>query len=152
MEHYDQEKAARVWQRVRGEEPREGLPLPAAEEQLAGLYRSLGRLVPGPVPGQLEQECNNHASTVRGIWSLVGTPRPPMKQAEVTKTTAPALLGTCYSRTLRAIGEYERFSDHPEYGCAFRILAEQKRQQACRLLGLLGSLKQGSGNPPRSRT
>ena len=29
MEHYDSEKAARVWQRVRGEEVREGLPLPA---------------------------------------------------------------------------------------------------------------------------
>ena len=150
MEHYDSEKAARVWQRVRGEEVREGLPLPAGEEQLAALYRVLGQLVPGPVPGQLEQECRNHAATVRGIWSLAGTPRPPVQQAQPGKTTAPALLGTCYSRTLRAIGEYERFSDHPEYGCAFRILAEQKRQQACRLLGLLGSLKQGSGDRKRT--
>ena len=142
MEHYDSEKAARVWQRVRGEEPREGLPLPAGEEQLAALYRSLGLLVPGAVPGQLEQECRNHAATLRGIWALTGTPRPPTQQPAGTKSTAPALLGTCYSRTLRAIGEYERFADHPEYGCAFRILAEQKRQQACRLLSLLGSLRQ----------
>ena len=142
MEQYDAQKAARVWQRVRGEEPRDDLPLPGSEEQLAALYRSLGRLIPGPVPGQLEQECMNHAATVRGIWNLIGTPRQNAKVPEGTKSTAPALLGTCYSRTLRAIGEYERFSDHPEYGCAFRILAEQKRQQACRLLGLLGSLRQ----------
>ena len=142
MEHYDSEKAARVWQRVRNEDGRQPLPAPLGEEHLAALYRDLGRVIPGPVPGALEQECRSHAATLRGIWAMTGTPRPPAKPPESGKSTAPALLGTCYSKTLQAIGEYERFSDHPEYGCAFRILAEQKRQQACRLLTLLGSFRQ----------
>ena len=140
MERFDSEKAARVWQRVRsdGSEEQElsGLPaLIAAEAELAALYKRIGKQY--PQASQLARDCHANAAMLRGICGFAGQPRP---QPKFSPSAPKNVLQLCYSRTLQAAGEYEKRSSHPEYGCAFRAMAEKKRAHACRILELAGKV------------
>jgi hypothetical protein len=48
------------------------------------------------------------------------------------------VLRSCYGKTLQLRRQYEALQTHPEYGCAFQTLAENKRAQACFLLEMVG--------------
>lgn len=143
MEHYDSDKAARVWQRVRGDAPPVQTPelselprLAAEESALAAMYRRMAKQQPGL--GTLAQDCARHAAMLRGICVFTGA--EPAKQSLSGEAPRDAVR-SCYGRNLRAIGEYEKRASHPEYGCVFRALAEKKREHACVLLELVGNRK-----------
>lgn len=143
MQQYDSEKAARVWQRVRGEAQPEQMPelaeLPgfAAEESaLAALYRQMAKHYPECV--RLARDCGRSAAILRGI--CVFQDQQPGKAVPPAGNLRNGLR-LCYARTLRCIAEYEKLAGHPEYGCVFRHLAEAKREHACMLLELAGTGK-----------
>jgi len=146
MEHYDSDKAARVWQRVRGEAPMPaeipGLPaLIAAEAELQGLYRSMAKQF--PAAAELARDCGRHAAMLRGICDCVGSPRIDGGPRQIDGGPPRNGLRLCYSKTLQAIGEYEKLAMHPEYGCAMAAMAQKKREHACKLLERMGA------TPPR---
>lgn len=143
MEHYDSDKAARVWQRVRGEtqperptELVELAGLAAEESALAVLYRQMAKHQPELI--RMSRDCGRASAILRGICAF--QEQQPGK-AVPAAVNSRNWLRLCYGRTLRCMGEYEKLAGHPEYGCAFRHLAEAKREQACRLLELAGAGK-----------
>ena len=141
MQQYDSDKAARVWQRVRGEglaQPQDLPELPglAAEESaLAALYRQMART--HPECQSLARDCSRYAAVLRGICLF--QERQPGKAAPEANIRSGLRL--CCARTLRCIGAYEKLADHPEYGCVFRRLAEGKKDPVCKLLELAGTGK-----------
>ena len=142
MEHYDSDKAARVWQRVRGEAPMPaeipGLPaLIAAEAELQALYRSMAKQF--PAAAELARDCGRHAAMLRGICDCVGSPRIDGGPRKIDGGLPRNALRLCYSKTLQAIGEYEKLTAHPEYGCAMAAMAQKKREHACRILERIGN-------------
>lgn len=140
MQQYDSDKAARVWQRVRGEgqglELSELPSLAAEESALAALYRQMARA--HPECQSLARDCSRSAAILRGICLFQeqqpGKPAPP--DAGVRNG-----LRLCCARTLRCISAYEKLADHQEYGCVFRRLAEGKKDHVCKLLELAGAGK-----------
>ena len=138
MQNFDSDKAARVWQRVRSEAPTaqelSGLPaLAMLETELEAYFRRLARR--HPTATELAGECRRSAQTLRGICDFAGI---PCEAAAFTGNTPNRLLQTCYGKTLQALREYEARQTHPEYGCAFGVMAERKRRQACLLLEMAG--------------
>lgn len=140
MQQYDSEKAARVWQRVRGDGPAQDLPelpaLAAEESALAALYRQMAGQ--RPECRSLARDCGRFAAILRGICLF--QERQPGKAAPPEGNIRNGLR-LCCARTLRCIDAYEKLADHPEYGCVFRRLAEAKKEQVCRLLELAGTKK-----------
>lgn len=149
MEKYDPEAAARVWQRVQGKTPQNedlgSLPaMIAGEWQDATTYLRLSRKFTGKEAGILrkmfEQE-QSHAACLKGIYTLLTGERL------VTHTPAPgqeplrAALRRCYGREMQSLAQYEKWSEHREYGPVFARLAQQEREHCAALLELLGNLK-----------
>ena len=138
MQQYDSEKAARVWQRVRSDEPARqdlsDLPAMAVQElTLAAFYRSLAKQQ--PAFGQYAKECQRSSTLLCGIGALAGA---PCKPAAYTGPMPREALRVCYGKTLQLLRQYEALQTHPEYGCGFRMLAEKKQAQACFLLEMVG--------------
>lgn len=155
METYDAEKAARVWQRVRGfdtpapssrdtGEPEELLRLIQREWQDAAVYLHLSRRMQGKQAAMLHrlfEEEQSHAACLKGIYRLVtgqpaatSSPAPPQEPIEVT-------LRKCYGREMHSLADYEARTAHPEYGPVFQKLAAQEREHCRIVLQLLGSWK-----------
>ena len=150
METYDKAKAARVWQRVQGENaanPLQGLSGMIAEEWAdAAIYLSLSRRVQGNAANILKkmgQEEQAHMACLKGIYTLQGTgrpdvpPPPPVDHAPVS-----TMLRRCYGREMQSLAQYEKWSDHREYGPVFSRLAQQERAHCAALLEILGNLKE----------
>ena len=150
MENYDPEAAARVWQRVRGKEPAGeelgNLPAMIAGEWWdAATYLRLSRQFQGKEAGVLRkmfEEEQSHAACLKGIYTLL------TGQRLVTQTLAPrqenlsVALRRCYGREMQSLAQYERWSDHREYGPVFSRLAQQERAHCAALLEILGNLKE----------
>ena len=133
MQNFDSDKAARVWQRVRSEEGAlpelATLPTLAAQElELATYYQRLART-------ELAKQCRRSSTILQGIGTLAGIPCKPVPYAGQMPREA---LRVCYGKTLQLLHQYEALQTHPEYGCGFRALAENKRTQACFLLEMVG--------------
>ena len=152
MEVYDQEKAARVWQRVKGSSPS---PAPAPNAQgLLGLiaeewtdattYLHLSRMFQGKQSAALrklfEQE-QAHAACLKGIYTLATGTRPATRAVPAPTEDPEITLRRCYGREMRCLAEYESRSDHPEYGQVFSRLAAQEQEHLRIILELIGSLK-----------
>ena len=150
MEHYDPEAAARVWQRVQGKGPA-GEELGNLPEMIAGewwdaaTYLRLSRQFQGKEAGVLRkmfEEEQSHAACLKGIYTLL------TGQRLVTQTPAPrqenlsVALRRCYGREMQSLAQYERWSDHREYGPVFSRLAQQERAHCAALLEILGNLKE----------
>ena len=141
MERFDSEKAARVWQRVRsdgGDESALGgiAGLCATEAELASLFQRVAKQ--HSAADALARDCHSNEAILRGICGFAGLPRP---QPRFSGNMPKHVLQVCYSRTLQAAGEYEKRISHPEYGCAFRAMAEKKREHACRILEMAGIMQ-----------
>ena len=150
MENYDSELAARVWQRVRGkDDPNQDLSsLPemiAGEWWDAATYLRLSRQFTGKEAANLRkmfEEEQSHAACLKGIYTLLTGDRL------VTQTPAPrqeplsATLRRCYGREMQSLAQYEKWSDHREYGPVFLRLAQQERAHCAALLEILGNLKE----------
>ena len=150
MENYDQEAAARVWQRVQGKTAQnadlDNLPeMIAGEWWDAATYLRLSRQFSGKEAGVLRkmfEEEQSHAACLKGIYTLL------TGQQLVTQTPAPrqepvsATLRRCYGREMQCLAQYEKWSDHREYGPVFLRLAQQERAHCAALLEILGNLKE----------
>ena len=150
MENYDPEAAARVWQRVQGKTPQNedlnSLPaLIAGEWQDAATYLRLSRQFTGKEANILRkmfEEEQSHAACLKGIYTLLTGDRL------VTQTPAPrqeplsASLRRCYGREMQCLAQYEKWSDHREYGPVFQRIAQQERAHCAALLEILGNLRE----------
>ena len=146
METFDSAKAARVWQRVRGEgeEPnrQQGLLQLISEEQSdAAQYLALSRRVRGKQTHLLQkmhEEAHASAAVLRGIYSLLTGAHPASAVLPPHQGNREAVLRRCYVGSVRRLGEYEARSADPEYGCVYAELAAETRERCFRILTLLG--------------
>lgn len=149
METYDPEKAARVWQRVRGEDTpapnHQGLLALIAEEWTdATTYLILSRRFQGKqslLLRRMFEEEQAHAACLKGIYTLITGQRPITKSAPLPQEGTEAILRRCYGREMRCLAEYEARSADPEYGQVYARLATQERDHCRQILELLGSYK-----------
>ena len=150
MNQIDQQKAARVWQRVQDSKP---APKPERLENLRELImneweaaatdRNLARQLPqqeAAVLQRLSREEHHHGACLRGMYSLVTGEKcevhnPVPRQEPVERT-----LRRCYGLEMRSLKEYEAHAEDPEYGHVFSRIAQQEREHCMTLLGLIGSL------------
>lgn len=149
METIDPAKAARVWQRVKGEtdtEPPEQYltQMIAREWTDAAIYLQLSRKFQGKHSATLrrmyEQE-QAHTACLKGIYTLITGKRPTVKATPPAQTDTEQLLRRCYGSKMHCLAQYERRSNHPEYGAVFARMAQQEKEHCLLILELLGSLK-----------
>lgn len=145
MEPYSAEKAARVWQRVRGEAPA-GAPAQPSPRELMLLeaeaetaFIHLARQFPGSASRlqQLARNARRCRDCLGGICRL--------REGKCPRFTLPPPrdgggLRRCCGRSLRAVNAYRALSADPEYGTVYAALAEEKQQQLREVLELLGTL------------
>lgn len=151
MNTYDQQKAARVWQRVRaeGEQPRpdRAAELPELimnEWNMAAIYLQLARqMQPKQAQAlqQLSREELAHASCLKGIYTLMTGQRAVTRSPQPEKEPPEVTLRKCYGREMRSLKEYEERSADPEYGHVFSRMARQEQEHCRTLLELLGGLE-----------
>ena len=143
----EQEREARIWQRVAGtreEGTLSGLRGMIRESgELAGAYRRAAENLTGPQRQlavrllALEQSVT---ASLRGIALLSGSPEEAVKQWIPAKGDLKAQLTGCYHRALRCQAEYMAHSLEPEYGSVYRQLAQRQESQCALLAELLGRL------------
>ena len=152
MEVYDAEKAARVWQRVKGSsaspapEPNtQGLLGLIAEEWTdATTYLHLSRMFQGRQSAMLRkmfEEEQAHAACLKGIYTLTTGTRPVTRTVPPPQEDPELTLRRCYGREMRCLAEYEARSADSQYGQVFARLATQEREHLRMILELIGSLK-----------
>ncbi len=144
MEKYDPQVAARVWQRVRPEQP-EGpqylLALIAAEQANAGAYLLLSRrLSEKNACRDLSVQARSHADSLRGIYALMTGEKAAVQVPNTPAEPAGVVLRRCYGSALRCLTAYDQHSGDPEYGPVFSRLAVQQREHCRRVAELLGRL------------
>lgn len=148
MEHFDSERAKRVWQRVQS-----GTPPQQQEQQqsLHGLiqrewtdgatYQQLMRKLQGKEQlalRQLYEQKLRNAAVLKGICLLTDGTMPPVSPYPVTDAPAVVLLRRCYGRQQQTLAEYENRKADPQHGRVFQKLAEQTLSDCFVLLELLG--------------
>ena len=151
MNTIDQQKAARVWQRVQ-----ESNPAPKAERlenlqelimnewEAAATYQQLARQLPqkeASVLQRLAREEHNHGACLRGMYSLFTGEKYAVHSSHVGKEPMERTLRRCYGLEMRSLKEYEAKSADPEYGHIFARLAEQEREHCMALLGVIGAVQ-----------
>ena len=152
MEKYDPEAAARVWQRVQGSAPQNeelhNLPAMIAGEWWdASTYLRLARQFTGKEAATLRkmfEEEQSHAACLKGIYTLLTGERLVTHTPMASQEPLAATLRRCYGREMQCLAQYERWSDHREYGPVFARLAQQERAHCAAILELLGNLKEKS--------
>lgn len=149
MNGFDQQKAARVWQRVQQAQPQgkqpghlEELPeLMMNEWEAAAAYRQLARQFQGK-EGETYQSLarreQKHAACLRGMHSLITGEKYPLQKLQSVKEPPERILRRCYGIHLRARKAYESHAEDPEYGPVFAELARQERELCVTVLELLG--------------
>ena len=152
MENIDPQKAARVWQRVRGEQS-QGLDTTALSAMIAGewtdaaTYLLLSRQLSGKDAAlihQLYAQERANLACLKGIYILSTGEQPSIPVQQPSPAPVDALLRRCYSREIRCAALYEEKSTDPEYGPVFAQLAQQERrhcQMLAELIGRLGAAK-----------
>ena len=152
MEVYDAEKAAQVWQRVRGSNPSptpepntNGLLGLIAEEMTdATTYLHLSRMFQGKQSAILRkmfEEEQAHAACLKGIYTLATGTRPATRALPLSQENPEITLRRCYGREMRCLAEYESRSADSQYGQVFARLAAQEREHCRLILELIGNLK-----------
>ena len=154
MNTFDQQKAARVWQRVQGEMPKERKPEPLEDLQelilnewnAASTYQALARQASpqgAAVLQRLAREEHGHGACLRGMYSLVTGEKCELRMPKLPKEPVERTLRRCYGLEMRSLKAYEAKTDHPEYGHVFARIAQQEREHCMALLELLGQMDRG---------
>ena len=150
MEHSDPAAAARGWPRAQGKGPA-GEELGNLPEMIAGewwdaaTYLRLSRQFQGKEAGVLRkmfEEEQSHAACLKGIYTLLTGQRLVTQTPAPRQENLPVALRRCYGREMQSLAQYERWSDHREYGPVFSRLAQQERAHCAALLEILGNLKE----------
>lgn len=150
MSNIDQQKAARVWQRVQESKPAskpdrlENLQeLIMNEWTAAATYQQLARQLPqkeAAVLQRLSREEHGHGACLRGMYALVTGEKCAVHNHQADKEPVERSLRRCYGLEMRSLKEYEAKCDDPEYGHIFVRLAEQEREHCMALLGVIGAI------------
>ena len=151
MNGFDQQKAARVWQRVQQAQPREKEPghleeLPEwlmNEWTMAAIYRQLASGAQGTareILGQLARQEQKHGACLGGIHVLTTGERYRFQNPKPVKEPTERVLRRCYGMHLRSMKAYEDRTGDPEYGQIFAELARQEREQSMAVLEVLGGV------------
>ena len=151
MEHYDPQKAARVWQRVQAEQPvvtpvSELQEMIEEEWQDAATYLQLSRKFQGSIRDTLQKmfrEEQTHAACLKGIYTLTTGGHATVRSKPPLVESAQTILRRCYGREMRALARYEAKSKDPQYGQVFSRLAAQEKEHCRLILQLLGSVPTG---------
>ena len=148
MDTFDAQMAARVWQRVVGEQhPANHPDLPTlleGERQDAAVLRSLARRYSGMRRRKLERlaaETDSQAACLKGIARLMGEKPKDVRPVLPVKESPAVLLQRCYVNAVGRLATYEGSAAHPEYGRAFTQMTRQKENHCRVLLELIGSLE-----------
>lgn len=152
MEVYDREKAAQVWQRVRGSNPSPApepntkglLGLIAEELTDATTYLHLSRMFQGKQSAMLRKMFEDeqaHAACLKGIYTLTTGSRPVTRTVPPPQENPELTLRRCYGREMRCLAEYESRSADSQYGQVFARLAAQEREHLRMILELIGNLR-----------
>lgn len=146
----DQQKAARVWQRVQAEQPVERkVDLENLQELImnewtaAAIYQQLARQAQpkeAAVLQRLSREEHSHGACLRGMYSLAAGEKCEVHMPQLQKEPMERTLRRCYGLEMRSLKEYEAKSSHPEYGHVFARIAQQEREHCMALLGIIGGL------------
>lgn len=150
MNTIDQQKAARVWQRVQESKP---APKPDRLDNLqelimnewiaAATYQQLARQMQpkeAAVLQRLSREEHSHGACLRGMYNLITGEKCEVHSQQLQKEPPERTLRRCYGLEMRSLKEYEAKSDDPEYGHVFARIAQQEREHCMALLGLIGGL------------
>ena len=149
MDAYDAEKAAKVWQRVLGEQPMQlgqrGLQALIMEALTgAATYLALSRRYQGNRAAQLRRMAEEEqaaAACLQGICLLTEGVRPAVKIVPpASHETAEAALRRCYRQSRQCLTDYESRTADPEYGPVYAHLAQRKRVHCYQILELLGGV------------
>ena len=147
MDHYDQEIAARVWQRVRSGSVQETAPelLSAIGDELAeaALYQRLSRHFSrqqNALLRQIAQDDRSHATCLAGIYTMLTGTHPKPTLPPIPRTSPDIHLRQGYGRKLLAATRYEAKANDQEYGSVFSRLALQERTHCRLILELLGTM------------
>ena len=151
MNTIDQQKAARVWQRVQESKPEprqdrlEDLQeLIMNEWTAAATYQQLARQLPqkeAAVLQRLAREEHGHGACLRGMYSLITGEKCEIHNPKLPPEPVERTLRRCYGLEMRSLKAYEAKAGHPEYGHVFARIAEQEREHCMALLGLIGGIR-----------
>ena len=143
----EQEREAKVWQRVAGQqETRTDLGIRGLireSGELAAIYRRMGEKLTGQekqLARKLYEMEQSNRACLRGIALLSGIGADSTKPWVPGKGDGKGQLMRCYHRTQHCQAEYMPRSLDPEYGCVYRELALRQERQCALLAELLGWL------------
>ena len=148
MESIDQNQAARVWQRVRGQGPEDDgqslETLITAEWMAASGYLQLSRRVGSREAAMLrrmaEQE-QAHCAILKGMYTMMTGKRFTISPGKSPQGTVEELLRKCYAGELKSIAAYEARSRDEEFGAVFAGMRDQEKDHARWVLELLGMMQ-----------
>lgn len=150
MNTFDQQKAARVWQRVQETKPAPKTDrldnlqeLIMNEWAAAATYQQLSRQVQpkdAAVLQRLSREEHSHGACLRGMYNLITGEKCEVHSPQLQKEPLERTLRRCYGLEMRSLKAYEAKCDDPEYGHVFARIAEQEREHCMAVLGLIGGL------------
>lgn len=150
MEHYDPNKAQQVWQRVTGQEPEQLQNMQAlavAELNEAAVYWLLSQQLQGKERSMLRrifEEDQAHAACLKGIHYFVQDQPLSVRPVLPAPETLVIALRKSYARKRNALQAYISRASDSQYGCVFRILAQEEEQHCKTILQIVGHLKKGA--------
>lgn len=146
MEKIDPQVAAKVWQRVHGnEKPGEAVSLQtmvAWEKETEAILLWLSRRLPdkGYPLQQMIADTRRHIACLQGIRQLNGGKPGGYAAGKPMSGDPGALLRKCYGQCLRVGGQYASRAEDAQYGCVFGDMARTKRRHCGMILEILGML------------
>ena len=149
MENFDSQKAARVWNRVQGQQAvsleYQHLPeLIAQEMNDANTYLMLSRRFQGRdsvLLRHMAQQEQDHAACLKGLYTLMTGNQPAIPAMRPVQQDTNQLLRSCYGNQMHRLARYEALSAAPEQGDLFGRMARQEQEHCHRILALLGRMK-----------
>lgn len=145
MASMDQEQAARVWQRVRGQLPEdEGLGLErliTGEWEAAHAYAGLSRRVgsrEGEILRRMAREEQGHCAVLQGMYTMLTGKHFTPPAAKPIPGTVAEVLRACWKGEKTSVAAYDSRSRDEEFGAVFAQLRDQEQQHCRWVLELLG--------------
>lgn len=146
MEKIDPQVAAKVWQRVRGnEKPAEPVgiqALVAREKETEAILQWLLRRLPEKSYAlqQLIADTRRHIACLQGIRQLNGEKIGAYSAGKPLSGEPVPLLRKCYSLCLQVGARYAARVEDEQYGGVFGDMARTKRRHCAMLLEILGGI------------
>ena len=146
MEKIDPQVAARVWQRVQGnEKPADAVSIQtmvAWEKETEAALLWLTKRLPekGYALQQMTSDVRRHIACLQGIRQINGEKQGAYTPGKNGFHDPGAVLRKCYGQCLRQGGQYESRGEDGQYGCVFGEMARTKRRHCAMILEILGGM------------